>query len=392
MKCGMLAKKHGILLAAGLLLTTGVYATLPQICLGKDSAQKKMELANLLLFNGNTDGAIRALQQAVELDPDMMEAHMGLLNLYFQKPDVPAAIKECEAIIKIKPNQKDIHMILGNLLRAQNNFDEAAKEFQKALEAGSDPAVCHNAVGVALLQKGDLDGAHQHLKAALEKKEKFPDAHYAMAIVLHKKGDKAKAIEHIDKAIDQSDKNAMAHQTKGDLLANDNKWKEALAEYEESVKDEPNFAQGWASIASAYVQLGDMDKARETFAKARKLNPQDKNILYNLAILLEKNGKLNEALAEFQSALLLENDPMTAAQIRIHVDELKRSQGMQLDVSNLGGGGSLGGGGLLNSKVGASPSLGPSVIAPGGSGDLLQSIQSHNLFGVSSDKKPATKK
>jgi Tfp pilus assembly protein PilF len=386
----MLAKRHGILLAMGLLLTTGVYSLGPQVCLAKGTAQSKLELANLLLFNGNTDGAIRALQQAIELDPNMMEAHMGLLNLYFQKPDVAAAIKECEAIIKIKPNQKDIHMILGNLLRAQNNFDEAAKEFQKALESGSDPAVCHNAVGVALLQKGDLDGAHEHLKAALDKKEKFPDAHYAMAIVLHKKGDKAKAIEHIDKAIDQSDKNAMAHQTKGDLLANDNKWKEALAEYQESVKDDANFAQGWASIATAYVQLGDMDKARENFAKARKLNPQDKNILYNLAILLEKNGKVNEALAEFQSALLLENDPMMAAQIRMHVDELKRSQGMQLDVSNLGGGNQFGGGGLLNSKVGGTPGLGPSVVAP--AGDLLQSIQSHNLFGVSPDKKPATKK
>jgi tetratricopeptide (TPR) repeat protein len=186
---------------------------------------------------------------------------------------------------------------------------------------------------MTLMQKGDMDGAVDHLHQAIgSSKKNFPDAHLALGIALFKKGDKEGGLKEIDQAISQSDKNATAHNTKGDMLANDGKWKEALSEYEKAIKDDAKFAAAYAGKGTAHLQLGDIDNARTAFSKAKELNPQDKNVVYTLALLLEKQGNISEAINEFENAIASENDPQAAQQIRMHINQLKQQSGMSVDV------------------------------------------------------------
>lgn len=319
------------LLALSLLVGGSIAAAVPAYA--KGSAQSKMDLAELMFFNGNIDGAIRAYKQALAMEPDMVQCHMGLLSLYIQKQDFAKAIEECHEVIRLKPNTKDVHLILGNLLRAQNDLDGSIEALTKAAESGSDPGQVHSALGTAHLQKGNLEKAEEHLAHAVEKSPKgSADAHLLLGVVKFKKGNKAEAISHIDHSIKMKAKNPEAHNAKGDMLAADGKWKEALEEYELAVKDEPKFALAHASMGNAHLQLGDNEKAMEHFKKARDLNPSDKNVLYALPILLEKAGKINEALVEFENSLMLETDATMASQIRMHMSQLRGQSGLSQDL------------------------------------------------------------
>lgn len=312
-------------------LVAGSFSAIPAE--SKGSAQSKMDLAELMFFNGNIDGAIRAYRQALSMQPDLVQAHMGLLSLYIQKQDFPKAIDECREVIRLKPSTKDVHLILGNLLRAQNDLDGSIEALTKAHESGSDPVQVHSALGTAHLQKGNLEKAEEHLRHATEKNPKAAaDAQLLLGVVLFKKGNKTEAIEHIDQSIKLKTKNPEAHNAKGDMLAADGKWKEALEEYEQAVEDEPKFALAHASMGNAHLQLGNNDKAMEHFKKARDLNPTDKNVLYALPILLEKAGKTQEALTEFENSLMLETDATMAAQIRMHMDQLRGQSGFSTDL------------------------------------------------------------
>ena len=299
----------------------------------KGSAQSKMDLAELMFFNGNIDGAIRAYKQALAMEPELTQCHMGLLSLYIQKQDFPKAIEECREVIRLKPSTKDVHLILGNLLRAQNDLDGSIEALTKAHESGSDPVQVHSALGTAHLQKGNLEKAEEHLRQAVEKHPKgSADAELLLGVVMFKKGNKTEAVQHIDQSIKMKTKNPEAHNAKGDMLASDSKWTEALEEYELAVKDEPKFALAHASMGNAHLQMGNNDKAMEHFKKARDLNPTDKNVLYALPILLEKAGKTQEALTEFENSLMLETDATMAAQIRMHMDQLRGQSGFSSDL------------------------------------------------------------
>ncbi|MBI4533450.1 MAG: tetratricopeptide repeat protein [Candidatus Melainabacteria bacterium] len=309
---------------------------------GKPSASSKVQLGELLFFNGNIDGAINAFRHALILDPNLWQAHLNLVNMYIQKNDFPKAIEECREVLKAKPGHKDVHLILGNLLRAQNDLDGAEQELKKAIASGASPALAHNALGLTMLQKGNLNGAHEHISQALLKQKNFADAHLVMGIVLFKKGDKDKALQEIELAIKKKEKYPEAHNAKGDILSSDGKWQEALAEYKKAVTEEPKYAQAFASMGNAYLQLSDTDSAKEAYARARELNPTDKNILYGLALMLEKSKRIDEALAEFQNALMLETDPMMAAQIRVHMNQLRQQKNLQFTI-----GGQQGAGGMM---------------------------------------------
>lgn len=328
-------KTHALaanLLAASLMLTSSM-ATICPVEAKSSSPQSKMDLAELMFFNGNIDGAIRAYKQALAMQPDLVQAHMGLLSLYIQKQDFAKAIEECHEVIRLKPGTKDVHLILGNLLRAQNDLDGSIEALNKAAESGSDAGQVHSALGTAYLQKGDLEKAEEHLTHAVEKSPKTAaDAHLLLGVVKFKKGNKTDAHHHIDQSIKQKTKNPEAHNAKGDMLASESKWKEALEEYELAVKDEPKFALAHASMGNAHLQLGDNDKAMEHFKKARDLNPTDKNVLYALPILLEKAGKIQEALSEFENSLMLETDATMASQIRMHMDQLRGQSGFSSDL------------------------------------------------------------
>lgn len=306
----------------------------------KPTASSKMQLGELLFFNGNIDGAINAFRQAIVLDPKMWEAHLNLVNMYIQKSEFTQAIEECREVLKIKPGNKDVHLVLGNLLRAQNDLDGAEEELKKALDSGAEPAMTHNALGLTMLQKGNADGAYEHISKALQIKKNFPDAHLTLGVVHFKRGDKESALKEFDLAIAQKkEKYPEAHNAKADILANDGKWKEAIEEYNKAIKEEPKYAQAYASLGNAYFQLNELSKAKEAYEKAREINPSDKNILYGLALMLEKTGDISGAIAEFQNAVMLETDLNMATQIRLHINQLKDQGRYQFSVGDSKDGG-----------------------------------------------------
>ena len=324
-------------LSSGLLVALVVACAVPESVSAKPSAGDKMQLGELMFFNGNIDGAINAFRQALVLDPKLWTAHLNLVNMYIQKQDFPTAIEECREVLKIKPGNRDVHLILGNLLRAQNDLDGAAEHLKAAIDNGASPAMAHNALGLTLLQKGDFNGAEEHITAALDKQKKFPDAHLTLGVVKFKKNDKEGALKEFDMAVQQKGgKYPEAHNAKGDILAAGGSWKEALVEYQKAAEEDPKYAQAHANVANAYFQLNDLDKAREAYLKARELNPQDKNILYGLALMYEKTDRIPEALAEFQNAVMLETDPEMSAKINLHMQQLRTQGGMQFSLGGLG--------------------------------------------------------
>lgn len=300
----------------------------------KGSATKKIQTAELLFFNGNPDAAIKAFEDALDIDPNQWEAHLSLIHLYAQKPDYPKAIFECHEVLKKKPKHKDVHLILGNLLRAEGKYDQAFEHLDKALSFGADSALANNARGFGLLQQGKFEEAEKAIRAALDKKKVFPDAHLSLAITLFRRDKVEECLKELDTAIEQKEgKYPEARNLKGDILASKNEYDKALDEYRKAIKDDPKFAQAYSGAGNVYIKKEDFAKAQFAFRKAQQLKPADKDIRYGLAVAFEKDKQYAKAAAEFQRAILLETDRELAAQIRVHISELVERNKPGFDVS-----------------------------------------------------------
>ncbi len=333
-----------------MLLGTGATAA------EKPSYAKKMQLGQLLYFNGNVDHAIKAFKYAASLKPDAFEPHLNLVNIYVQKQDLNAAIEECREGLKIKPTHRDMHLILGNLLRTQAGskeagsteqkamLDEAKKELNTAKEMGANEAMINSTLSVLHVQTGDLDKAMEHANAALDKNNKNPDVHLIKGVLHFKKGEKEQAMKELDTAIEQKGKNAEARSTKADMMFSAGKVDEALEEYKKALSDDERYNQARMGIINILISKQKWSEALDHLTKANEVRPDDANVLYSLGICHEKSGNVPAAIQKFNEGVMVDTNPQTKNQIIMHMRELQQANFLPIqNFSPIGGGG---GGGL----------------------------------------------
>lgn len=76
----------------------------------------------------------------------------------------------------------------------------------------------------------------------------------------------------------------------GDALYNQERYEEAIKQFELASKFMPSSrqkAQAWHNIGNAYLAQQDLQKSKDAYIEALKLNPNDPNTKYNLAYVNE---------------------------------------------------------------------------------------------------------
>ena len=90
---------------------------------------------------------------------------------------------------------------------------------------------------------------------------------------------------------------AVEHFDRGKELGAQEKWDEAFAEFDEAIRLNPGYAEAYDGRGSAYLNLGEPERAIEDYSDAIRLNPQ-------LAVAYYNRGNAYFDLAEDERAIL----------------------------------------------------------------------------------------
>ena len=78
----------------------------------------------------------------------------------------------------------------------------------------------------------------------------------------------------------------------------------------------------------AYQKLGDLEKAAEIYRKVLVLDTHDSSAFYNLAVILNKEGKNNEAISLIRRALnAIEKDTLGYKNLNDMLERLSSQKG-----------------------------------------------------------------
>ena len=77
----------------------------------------------------------------------------------------------------------------------------------------------------------------------------------------------------------------------------------ALDELKQVIASDPGFPDAYNLRGLIYMRLNDMRQAEESFRRAAALNPRDSNVQHNYGWLLCQQGRYDEALRSFDTAL-----------------------------------------------------------------------------------------
>lgn len=262
-------------------------------------------LAELYAKTGRIRDAIEEAQDIIKRDPNNLEAHKLLGRIYVrslgdvqsgaQSQDVlKKAIEQYEAIVRIEPKSSDNHLWLGRLYLANKDMLKAETEFKAAISL--DPTSEEAITNVAYLynEEGDNKKAVDILTSVPEG-ARTAKIYSALGYTYEQQKDYKKAIAAYREAISQDHDNLDALRGLAQNLANDNQMDAALQQYTAIQEADPEDPQAALHIAEIYRHMGKFDLALENLKKAEVMMQDSLEVPYNEAIVLEAQGKYDDA-------------------------------------------------------------------------------------------------
>jgi tetratricopeptide (TPR) repeat protein len=240
--------------------------------------------------------------------------------------------------------------------------DKAIKDFKRALSIYPKYVRALNDLGVLYLQMNQLDEATSTFKQSIQINQSFLYPHLNLGVVLNRQGKHAQTVEMLGKLYQESTQlpaawlpygealaetgklkdaekilrlilananlndsaKAEVHFRLGAVLNRQNRFSEAAAELERSIKIEPNTVMAHLQLGGALIQLKRLPEAERELLKAYELGGSSAGAAQFLLGQVYYLGlKYEAALSAFEQYLKDVPNAPNAAQVRDFAEKIK---------------------------------------------------------------------
>jgi tetratricopeptide (TPR) repeat protein len=202
------------------------------------------------------------------------------------------------------PQSPDPYVQLGTGQLAQKHFPDAEKYYQQALEKDPSSAEALSGLMNTYIAQQQYDKAIAAANAQIAKSPNTSNFYDLLGTALYGgKKDYAGAEAALRKAIDLDKNNLDAIEKLGKVQVRLNSTDQALALYQQSIKDNPGEVRFYILAGELYEAKQDWDQAKAMYQKALSVSPDHPLASNNLAyVLLEQGGNADVALGMAQTA------------------------------------------------------------------------------------------
>ena len=272
---------------------------------GADRTEERLEMSR------------RAVDRALEIDPDLPRAHMALGHYYYWGPrDYEQALEHLAIAERNLPNDPELMASIAYIRRRQGHLEEAAERLEKAVELNPKSITQNRALGTTYLTLGRFEEADRQLGQLVATN---PDAIAARVWWAHTwfmwKGDGRGAIERLEPVLALGIEELKPN--KALYLTASRDFEGALAVFD-TMEEEFYPTQFRAQSVSleralALWALGREEESQEAATRAAKaleeqvlVNPDDPRMHGSLAIAYALLGREDEARREAERAVKLQ--------------------------------------------------------------------------------------
>jgi len=263
--------------------------------------------ASLAMYRQNKDGfwtqkALEAAKQAQQLNDELAEAHFSLGSVYNVTGQVARSIIELDRALELAPNSDEGYRRLGTAYLANGRKDEALKAFRKAVELNPYYWSNYNALGRAYLDVGDNNEALSAFRKVTELEPDNAIGYMNIGVAYFSEGKYNECIPFFETALKLHPR-ADLYSNLGTAYFFLKRYQEAVPMFEKAAEMNPNDQEIVGNLADAYRWSGHTDKAQSTYDKAIALaykelevNPRKASTMVSLAVYYAKKGDSAQAL------------------------------------------------------------------------------------------------
>jgi tetratricopeptide (TPR) repeat protein len=298
-----------------------------------DVAGSYLVKATLLREQEKYDDALAALDKAAELAPAAPGIYQQRGELYRMKGDFPAAIEQFTKVLNMQPN-----LVLPLIHRSEaylNNkqYDEALADIETVIKANPDLTIAHGLKAQTLASLERFPEAIEELKKLTDEEDSQPEFQLQLALYHLFAKQPREAIAAYTELLEEDDDNFPALRGRADAYLNIGEHAKAKADFKKALEVEPkesgllnNYA--WVLATSPDDDVRDGKLAVELATKAcEETNYEESHILSTLAAAYAETGDFDKAVEWSRKAIAAfekQREAAIAAGNQEKVDDLSK--------------------------------------------------------------------
>ncbi len=252
-------------------------------------------LGDALVEKKELNEAIKFYQKARELQPEFWVVYQKLGKVLQEIGELDAAISNLRLAIEINPNFPWSYKNLGDILGEKGELDAAVKCYKQLTKLQPYVWGIHRKINEILLQQGKLDEVIYRCQCALESDQDLYGSYHILGDVYSKKKEWDEAIIAYRRAIEIEADKDWVYKKLGDALKEKCLMDEAIYSYQKAIEINPNSCWHYGALGNAYFQQQKFSEAIPYLIQALKIRPGYYPLHKNIAYILKKQGREQEA-------------------------------------------------------------------------------------------------
>jgi len=297
-----------------------------------------LQLAKLSLREKKAQDAAQYAQEAIQLDPAMLDGYLTASDAAVVSGDTAKAEKLLQFARRMAPSSPAVIVRQALLDGLRKNYSQAEREYQAALGQVKDPTPilaglaqiyveqkqtqkaiqqvssyasgpeANSGLFVLLAQlhilQNDLGAASQDCQQALKLNGQNATAYFYLGHIAQLQGNDSAAIGNYVRAGELNTSESLPFLMAGELSEKLKNWADAETYYQNALQSSPGIALAQAGLARAMIELGkDSNVALGLAQQARSSAPDDPTVADDLAWVYVKKGLPQMAIPLLRQAV-----------------------------------------------------------------------------------------
>ena len=237
----------------------------------KEEQEAHEYLVSALVRNDDREGAAEELEKLEQLYPEEIKYAVNRANVLYEIEEYEMAEQECNKAIKHYPNLAIPYYVLAQISMAREEYQQAENFASKAVENNNDFLDALQLCAETKIKNGKLGEAEKDIDILIKREYNLDES-----LLL-----KAKVMEEMDRPND------------------------AITYYNNVLEQNPFMRKAYADLASLYVKMKEMDKAKKTIEECIEQNGESAEIINARAALKDAMGDKKGAQEDLEKVIRL---------------------------------------------------------------------------------------
>lgn len=271
------------------------------------------------------DEAEASFKKALEIAPEALEPAVNLVSLWLTQEKLEEATKLVRDLLARAPEEPQVLNAFAMLLSEKEKGFDPTPLLDKLKEQTLPFELQYN-IAAALAERGETDQAAILAADLVDRDPEEARANWLYGRILLQRRELQEAGDYLTAARERLPLNDEIVATMGTYCYLTGDYKQAADWFEQAFKRQPEDGLAAHNLSLALGRMDELKQAIRASRQAYALSQTDSRVVYQLALMLDRDGQWEEAADYYRKYIELIDDPLDVEVVREHLSELEQEE------------------------------------------------------------------